>query len=107
MVEAMGGTRSDYYYRFKSYCCEAYNILRKSASLIVNLFSLMRDAGIPQIDGDRSVKIIEDNLRLELTDEEAIKVFQQLIAESANALIPQVNDGLHSIASRWRSYWAR
>jgi phosphatidylinositol 3-kinase len=41
MVEAMGGTEAEWYGRFKTYCCEAYNILRKSAPLIVNLFMLM------------------------------------------------------------------
>jgi phosphatidylinositol 3-kinase len=58
MVEAMGGYKSVTYEKFKTYCCEAYNILRKSASLIINLFSLMLNANIPQIVGSRSLKIV-------------------------------------------------
>ncbi|OEL23829.1 Phosphatidylinositol 3-kinase, root isoform [Dichanthelium oligosanthes] len=54
MVEAMGGAESQYYTRFKSYCCEAYNILRKSSSLILNLFKLMERSGIPDISADES-----------------------------------------------------
>ena len=48
MVEAMG----EYFSEFKTYCCEAYNILRKSESvvLLLNLFSLMADANIPDIN---------------------------------------------------------
>jgi len=49
MVEAMGGFNSVHYQSFKSYCFTAYNILRKSANLILNLFGLMVDANIPDI----------------------------------------------------------
>ena len=43
---------SSHYVRFKSYCCEAYNLLRKSSSLILNLFHLMAGANIPDIAQD-------------------------------------------------------
>lgn len=46
MIDGMGGPESNNYKRFKSYCCQAYNILRKSANLVLNLLNLMRDAGI-------------------------------------------------------------
>jgi phosphatidylinositol kinase/protein kinase (PI-3 family) len=49
MVEAMGGFNSRHYMRFRLLCCEAYNILRKHANLILNLFALMADANIPAI----------------------------------------------------------
>lgn len=62
MVEAMGGYKSATYEKFKTYCCEAYNILRKSASLIINLFSLMLNANIPQIVGSRSLKIVRQRV---------------------------------------------
>jgi phosphatidylinositol 3-kinase len=49
MVDGMGGTSSPYYAQFKSFCFTAYTTLRKSANLILNLFSLMVDANIPDI----------------------------------------------------------
>lgn len=49
MVEAMGGFNSVHFQSFKSYCFTAYNILRKSANLILNLFGLMTYANIPDI----------------------------------------------------------
>jgi Phosphatidylinositol 3- and 4-kinase len=49
MVDGMGGTTSPYYSQFKSFCFTAYTTLRKSANLILNLFSLMVDANIPDI----------------------------------------------------------
>jgi phosphatidylinositol 3-kinase len=45
MADAMGGEDSVHYSRFKAYCCQAYNWLRKSAHLILNLLNLMADAG--------------------------------------------------------------
>ena len=52
MVEAMGGSDSPYYRHFRTYCCEAYNILRKSATLILSLFHLMAGAAIPDVRQD-------------------------------------------------------
>jgi hypothetical protein len=40
MVEGMGGASGPDYHKFKEHCCEAYNILRKSANLILNLFQV-------------------------------------------------------------------
>ncbi|GER33568.1 phosphatidylinositol 3-kinase [Striga asiatica] len=59
MVEAMGGAESQYYTRFKSYCCEAYNILRKSSNLILNLFHLMAGSNIPDIASDPEKGILK------------------------------------------------
>lgn len=36
----------------QTYCCEAYNILRKSANLLLNLMHLMAGASIPDIRSD-------------------------------------------------------
>ncbi|KAG1342793.1 hypothetical protein COCNU_05G010220 [Cocos nucifera] len=60
MVEAMGGAESQYYTRFKSYCCEAYNILRKSSNLILNLFHLMAGSNIPDIASDPEKGILKE-----------------------------------------------
>lgn len=49
MVEAMGGASSQAYQKFKSYCFIAFNSLRKNANLILNLFSLMVNANVPDI----------------------------------------------------------
>uniref|UniRef100_A0A0A8ZGL1 ATVPS34 n=1 Tax=Arundo donax TaxID=35708 RepID=A0A0A8ZGL1_ARUDO len=102
MVEAMGGAESQYYTRFKSYCCEAYNILRKSSSLILNLFKLMERSGIPDISSDESGGLkLQEKFRLDLDDEDAIHFFQDLINESVSALFPQMVETIH----RWAQYW--
>eukprot|EP01100_Stratorugosa_tubuloviscum_P003480 TRINITY_DN1848_c0_g3_i1.p1 TRINITY_DN1848_c0_g3~~TRINITY_DN1848_c0_g3_i1.p1 ORF type:complete len:812 (+),score=322.00 TRINITY_DN1848_c0_g3_i1:50-2485(+) len=105
MVEAMGGATNPNYAQFKQYCCEAYNILRRSAKLILNLFLLMIDADIPHIslEGEKSILRIQNNFNLHYTDAEAIQFFQNLINESVSALFPQITEKIHSWAQYWRS----
>ncbi|KAF9985209.1 Phosphatidylinositol (PI) 3-kinase [Modicella reniformis] len=104
MVEAMGGFNSVHYQSFKSYCFTAYNILRKSANLILNLFGLMVDANIPDIkaEPDKAVWKVEERFQLNLSDDDAIKFFQNLINESVSALIPQIAETIHGWAQHWR-----
>jgi phosphatidylinositol 3-kinase len=59
MVEAMGGLESEHYLKFKSYCCMAFIILRKSANLIINLFELMFDSIPPSLDNEKDSIINE------------------------------------------------
>ncbi|XP_010533951.1 PREDICTED: phosphatidylinositol 3-kinase VPS34 isoform X2 [Tarenaya hassleriana] len=103
MVEAMGGAESQYYTRFKSYCCEAYNILRKSSNLILNLFHLMAGSTIPDIasDPEKGILKLQEKFRLDLDDEACIHFFQDLINESVSALFPQMVETIH----RWAQYW--
>mmetsp|Transcript_7089 Transcript_7089/g.26081 ORF Transcript_7089/g.26081 Transcript_7089/m.26081 type:complete len:838 (+) Transcript_7089:153-2666(+) len=102
MVEAMGGTDSELYARFRSLCCEAYNILRKSANLILNLFHLMAGCGIPDVDDPSCISKVRDKFRQDLDDEAAIQFFQQLIEESVNALFPEIFETVHRFAQYFR-----
>uniref|UniRef100_A0A803L0K8 phosphatidylinositol 3-kinase n=1 Tax=Chenopodium quinoa TaxID=63459 RepID=A0A803L0K8_CHEQI len=103
MVEAMGGAESQYYTRFKQYCCEAYNILRKSSNLILNLFHLMAGSNIPDIasDPEKGILKLQEKFRLDLDDEASIHFFQDLINDSVSALFPQMVETIH----RWAQYW--
>ncbi len=73
MVDAMGGSSSDHYRQFKQYCFLAYTALRKSSNLILNLFSLMVDANIPDIklEPDKAVLKVKERFHLELNEEDA------------------------------------
>ncbi|CAN0551934.1 unnamed protein product, partial [Ectocarpus sp. 12 AP-2014] len=78
---------------------QAYNWLRKSANLILNLLSLMSDAGISDLSDDPVAALakVEDNFRLDLTDEMAENLFLRLIDTSLQALAPRVIELLHQI----------
>jgi len=105
MVEGMGGQQSDFYQSFKSYCYIAYTSLRKSANLILNLFALMEKAGIPDISNEpnTAVQKVKEKFCLDMTEEQAIRHFEDLINDSVNALYPQVIDRLHTLTQYWRT----
>lgn len=63
MIDGMGGVNLDknpesQFLEFKQYCFTAFTTLRRSSSLILNLFALMQDANIPDVRfwGDQAVK---------------------------------------------------
>ena len=108
MVDGMGGQDSAEYRQFCSLACQAFNILRKSAGLVLNLLHLMSDAGIedlsnnPAADADGVISSVETRFRLDLTDEDAEKFFLTLINDCLAAIAPRVMDVFHSIAVSYR-----
>lgn len=53
MIDAMGGPAHLNYQRFVKYCCQAYNVLRRSTNVVLSLIMLMRDAGVEALRGSR------------------------------------------------------
>jgi phosphatidylinositol 3-kinase len=104
MVEGMGGMDSSEYRQFCSLACQAFNALRKSAGLVLNLLHLMSDAGIedltnnPAADAEGVIAKVEERFRLDLTDEQAERFFLNLINDSLAAIAPRLMDVFHSIA---------
>jgi phosphatidylinositol 3-kinase len=105
MVDAMGGPNSDYYRQFKQYCFLAYSALRKSSNLILNLFSLMVDANIPDIklEPDKAVLKVKERFVLELSEEEAMGHLERIVDDNLNALAPLVIDKLHELVQAFRA----
>jgi phosphatidylinositol 3-kinase len=104
MVEAMGGTNSEHYHEFRKQCYTAFLHLRRHANVMLNLFSLMTDASVPDIalEPDKAVKKVEDNLKLNLTDEEAVQHLQNLLDISVTSMMPAIIERFHNIAQRIR-----
>ncbi|KAL7504035.1 hypothetical protein ACHAXN_001754 [Cyclotella atomus] len=104
MVDGMGGTESKEYRQFCSLACQAFNTLRKSAGLILNLLHLMSDAGIEDLSNNPSsdalgvISKVEERFKLELTDEQAESFFISLIGESMSALAPRVMEVFHQLS---------
>ncbi|EGW30820.1 uncharacterized protein SPAPADRAFT_142747 [Spathaspora passalidarum NRRL Y-27907] len=105
VIHGMGGLQHENYNIFKSYCFITYTTLRKNSNLILNLFQLMLDANIPDIkfDRTRAIEKVQDKFCLQMTEEEAILHFQNLINDSVSAFMPVVIDRLHSLAQYWRA----
>jgi len=104
MVEGMVATQSEQYQEFRKQCYTAFLHLRRYSNLILNLFSLMVDANIPDIalEPDKTVKKVQDKFRLDLSDEEAVHYMQSLIDESVHALFAAVVEQIHKFAQYWR-----
>uniref|UniRef100_A0A8C4RMH3 Phosphatidylinositol 3-kinase catalytic subunit type 3 n=1 Tax=Erpetoichthys calabaricus TaxID=27687 RepID=A0A8C4RMH3_ERPCA len=100
MAEGMGGMQSEQYQEFRKQCYTAFLHLRRYSNLILNLFSLMVDANIPDIalEPDKTVKKVQDKFRLDLSDEEAVHYMQSLIDESVGALFAAVVEQIHKFA---------
>ncbi|XP_039299622.1 phosphatidylinositol 3-kinase catalytic subunit type 3 isoform X1 [Nilaparvata lugens] len=105
MVEAMGGVSSEHYHQFRKLCYTIFLHLRRHANLILNLFSLMANANVPDIalEPDKAVRKVQDKLRLDLGDEEACTYLQNLLDESVTALMAAVVEQLHKIAQYMRN----
>ncbi|KAH6604970.1 phosphatidylinositol kinase [Trichoderma cornu-damae] len=66
---------------------DSYTALRKSSNLILNLFSLMVHANIPDIrlEPDKAVLKVRERFHLEMGEEEAILYFERVIEDTLTA----------------------
>uniref|UniRef100_A0A7S3V1P0 PI3K/PI4K catalytic domain-containing protein n=1 Tax=Aplanochytrium stocchinoi TaxID=215587 RepID=A0A7S3V1P0_9STRA len=103
MIDTMGGRESAGYQRFKSHCCQAFKVLRNNASLILNLFHLMKDAGIPDLSVNQDYNTVllkmKNRFMLDRSDEQAETQLLNLIDQSADALAPVIYDMFHRAAT--------
>jgi phosphatidylinositol 3-kinase len=112
MVEGLGGTASPQYAQFKQYCFTAYTTLRKSSSLVLNLFSLMVRSSVVDVRimeeqnagaGGGAVGKVRERFHLEMSEEEAGRVLDQVIQDSVSAVFGVVIDRLHEFVQGWRA----
>ncbi|KIW99821.1 uncharacterized protein Z518_10749 [Rhinocladiella mackenziei CBS 650.93] len=111
MVEGLGGTTSPQYAQFKQHCFTAYTTLRKSSSLVLNLFSLMVQSSVQdvrlveeQMGGiGGAVGKVRERFNLDVSEEEAVRLLDQVLADSVNAVFGVVIDRLHEFVQGWRA----
>lgn len=105
MVDCMGGAGSEHYRQFKQYCSLAYSALRKNSNLVLNLFSLMANANIPDIklEPDKAALKVKERFHLELSEEDAIRHLERIMDDNLNALVPVVIDKLHELVQAFRA----
>ena len=109
MAVAIGGenySTSQNFAKFRSYCYQAYNWLRKSANLLTNLLSLMDERGIISDEKPMAIPdvlaIVEERLMLELSDEEAETHFAALIEGAITALAPKIAELAHILRMKMK-----
>uniref|UniRef100_A0AC35U1B3 PI3K/PI4K domain-containing protein n=1 Tax=Rhabditophanes sp. KR3021 TaxID=114890 RepID=A0AC35U1B3_9BILA len=90
---------SDGYHYFVNDCCDAFNLIRKNCSILLNALKLMKSSGIPNLS-ENSIAFVENNLQLTLSDEEAMAYFTRMIEESVNSVFPRLNFLIHHVANQ-------
>ncbi|CAI7993963.1 Phosphatidylinositol 4,5-bisphosphate 3-kinase catalytic subunit gamma isoform [Geodia barretti] len=78
-VYVMGGEEGGMFETYKNLCCRAFLTLRRNADLIINLFSLMRSTGIPELTCVEDTDYIRNALVLDKTEQEAEQLFRKVI----------------------------
>lgn len=127
MLEGMGGSvNSEQYRQFRQYCFTAYTALRKNSNLILNLFSLMVQSSVQDVrlaeeaqggaaaaggDGHGggglgvggAVGKVRERFHLDVSEEDALRILDQTLSDSVNALFGVVIDRLHEFVQGWRA----
>ncbi|XP_030624864.1 phosphatidylinositol 4,5-bisphosphate 3-kinase catalytic subunit delta isoform isoform X1 [Chanos chanos] len=90
---------SEKFERFREYCEQAYKILCRNGILFVNLFALMRAAGLPELSSSKDIQYLKDSLALGKSEEEALKNFKVKFNEALReSWKTKVNWMMHSFA---------
>ena len=93
-----GEIMSSNFQHFVELCCEAYNIIRHNASLILNLLGLMVSSGIPYLSNEEDLEYVRHALQLQLSDAEATVFFTRLLESSLSSKATQLNFFIHNVA---------
>ncbi|KAL0211882.1 hypothetical protein RCL1_005508 [Eukaryota sp. TZLM3-RCL] len=93
-IHAMG---EEYFNKFREYCCVIFSVMRRSASLFIDMFSLIGESKMISVErmGKNTVNKISEKFRLDLTEEEAQGVILDEIEIARRALAPKVAELIH------------
>jgi len=91
----MGGKDSKDFKKFEKLCCDAFAILRRHSHLFLNLFAMMLSTGIPELQTVEDIWYLRNAFALDLSDEEAMEEFKELIYESLNCTTTRINNWFH------------
>ena len=101
MVQCMGGKDSKGFADFQQKCVNAYWVLRENARVIVNMFYLMIDSGIPELNNIDNLKKLHEKFVPQKNKQEAAIFMLDNLKESVDALMPVVMETFHA----WAQYW--
>uniref|UniRef100_A0A3Q3BBK1 Phosphatidylinositol 4,5-bisphosphate 3-kinase catalytic subunit delta isoform n=1 Tax=Kryptolebias marmoratus TaxID=37003 RepID=A0A3Q3BBK1_KRYMA len=90
---------SEKFERFREYCERAYKILCRNGTLFVNLFAMMKAAGLPELTSSKDIQYLKDSLALGKSEDEALKNFKVKFNEALReSWKTKVNWMMHSLA---------
>ena len=73
----------------------------RHANVILNLFSLMVDANIPDIalEPDKTVKKLIDRFKLDVSDEQALVLLMKEIESNYDSIVGNITDIIHTYST--------
>lgn len=90
---------SEKFERFRECCEQAYKILCRNGTLFVNLFALMKAAGLPELSSSKDIQYLKDSLALGKSEDEALKNFKVKFNEALReSWKTKVNWMMHTFA---------
>ena len=95
------GSFNDNFYEFIKLWWYAFNVIRKDNKRLLNLFSLMTGAGMPELYDDEHVDYIKQALVLDLTDEQASIFFQKEIKKALKTWSRRVDNFIHNVKAKF------
>ena len=100
MVDCMGGKNSKKFEEFKQKCVNAYWVLRENAKVIVNMFYLMIDSGIPELNNIEMLNKLNDKFAPGFNKLQAQNSLLSNLEESVDAFFPVLMEKIH----KWAQY---
>ena len=100
MVDCMGGKNSKKFEEFKQKCVNAYWVLRENAKVIVNMFYLMIDSGIPELNNIEMLNKLNDKFAPGFDKIQAQNSLLSNLEESVDAFFPVLMETIH----KWAQY---
>lgn len=102
MAYVLGGTSSEQFKAFENICCRAFNILRKNSYVLIMLFALSLQCGVPQLKTENDIAYFRERLLIDqgTTDEDASKHFIKQIHKAIRTRTTQLRDALFVLDSK-------
>jgi phosphatidylinositol-4,5-bisphosphate 3-kinase len=97
MARVLGDPGSPAYARFLAYGARAFNELRRNSHVLITLVTLLLGAGLPGVESAADPSYIAKMLRLELSEEEAARLWEQQVASSLGTISRQADDMAHML----------
>ena len=86
---------------FKNLCVKCFLILRQNSRLIVNMFYLMKDSGISEVNNIENLYKLYNRFESEYTTQQATNALMSKIDDSISAIAAVFFEKLHA----WAVYW--
>mmetsp|Transcript_3303 Transcript_3303/g.10356 ORF Transcript_3303/g.10356 Transcript_3303/m.10356 type:complete len:789 (-) Transcript_3303:69-2435(-) len=95
MAHVMGGRGAPLFKEFEQLCGRAFNVLRKQGSTLINMFSLMVPARMPELTDREDINYLRDMLVLNLSEVEAAKLFRDQILVALSSRFKRFDNTIH------------